>query len=482
MNDNLWARRGHERHRELYDEEYAKQLERIARIRSEVSAALPHAPPPPPPSPPEPASPPGRAAPRWDAAPTNLAPPLRRAATTPRRDDPPPPPAVAPATLLPRDDAPSPPPPDAPATLRRVWLQPTPTADPIEGDVAARPDDAAPAGVRAPRPPDEESRGEPAAHAPGHRHLVRWRPRRRSARWAAAVTLAVAAAGGTAMLAARTAQAPAATVFRVPGQPTGLAAAGGRVWVAGPMAGEVWVLDGASGRPAAPPLRVGGSPARLALDGRFAWIADTERGGVVGAPVAGRGALRRLPTGPDVADVAVAAGAVWTASSADGTIRVSDPDGRRQVLHVGARPVALAADERRVVAADAAGAIIRLSTRSRRPEGPAVPVGGAPSDIALDGDRAWIADAQAGTVQAVVISSGSAGPAIPVGRTPVAIAVDERGVYVLCRGDRTLVRLDASTGAVRSRTHLTHSPTALALDPRHIWIAAGDHEVIRVDR
>ena len=133
MNDNLWARRGHERHRELYDEAYAEQLERIARIRSEVSAALPHAPPPPPPSPPEPASPPGRAAPRWDAAPTNLAPPLRRAATTPRRDDPPPPPAVAPATLLPRDDAPSPPPPDVPATLRRVWLQPTPTADAHRG-------------------------------------------------------------------------------------------------------------------------------------------------------------------------------------------------------------------------------------------------------------------------------------------------------------------------------------------------------------
>ena len=284
------------------------------------------------------------------------------------------------------------------------------------------------------------------------------------------------------MLAARTPEAPAATVFRVPGQPTGLVAHGGRVWVAGPLAGEVWVLDGASGRPAAPPLRIGGTPARLALDGRFAWIADTERGGVVGAPLRGDGALRPLRTGPDVADVAVAAGAVWTASSADGTIRVIDADGRRQVLHVGVRPIALAADERRVVAADAAGAIIRLSARSRRPEGPAVPVGGAPSDIALSGDRAWIADAGAGTVQAVVLSTGSTGPAIPVGRSPVAIAADARGVYVLCRGDRSLVELDAGTGAVRSRTPLSHSPTALALDPRHVWIAAGDHEVIRVDR
>ena len=37
--DRLWARRPHGRHAELYDAEYAKQLERIARIRSEVSAS-----------------------------------------------------------------------------------------------------------------------------------------------------------------------------------------------------------------------------------------------------------------------------------------------------------------------------------------------------------------------------------------------------------------------------------------------------------
>jgi hypothetical protein len=29
---------------------------------------------------------------------------------------------------------------------------------------------------------------------------------------------------------------------------------------------------------------------------------------------------------------------------------------------------------------------------------------------------------------------------------------------------------------------LEHAPAALALDPRHVWIAAGQNEVIRVDR
>ena len=109
-------------------------------------------------------------------------------------------------------------------------------------------------------------------------------------------------------------------------------------------------------------------------------------------------------------------------------------------------------------------------------------VGGAPSDIALQGDRAWIADSRAGTVQAVALRSGVIGPAVVVGRSPVAIAADRGGVFVLCRGDRTLVELDAADGAVRERRHLDYAPTALALDPRHVWIAAGDHEVIRVDR
>ena len=66
-------------------------------------------------------------------------------------------------------------------------------------------------------------------------------------------------------------------------------------------------------------------------------------------------------------------------------------------------------------------------------------------------------------------------------RTPVAIAADAGGVFVVCRGDRTLVSLDAD-GSVRSRRQLAQPPTALALDSRHVWIAAGNNEVIRVDR
>ena len=406
---NLWAR-GRGRHADLYAAEYAKQLERIARIRSSVNASLPVSPPP------RPAQ-----TRRWDTAPADLAPPA-----------------------------------------------PVPQTQPIVTAASGLPAQAPWAAV-----PPASAVGAPDAPA---------RPRRSTRVLVAAAAVVLAAVTG-AVIAVRGPDAPASATFRVPGQPTGLATAGGQVWVAGPGAGAVWVLDGASGRPVAPALRTGGTPARLALDPRWAWIADTERGALVRADRAGGGTIRPIPSGPDVTDVAVAAGSVWTASSADGTLRMLDAGGRRRVLHIGARPLALAGDERRVVAADAgAGALLRLWADTGRAAGPPVRLGGTPVDVALAGDRAWVADAGAGTVQRVDLVTGGVGRAVAVGPSTVAVAADQMGVYAVSRGDRTLVRLDAVTGEVRSRVPLDHAPTALALDARHVWIAAGEHEVIRVDR
>ncbi len=479
----LWARRPHARHAELFDAEYAKQLERIARIRSEVSESLPL---PPVPEGPVPElverEPPAS---RWDDAPADFAPAPTRPATPHR-------------TAAPR-------PASVRAARRRPWLTAAGQADDVSGR-PRKPAAAAQAGG-APGPrrlaavaqDGNASRAAGAARprladaAHGVARIVPRRPRladaahgvarivRRRPWLVAVVALAVLVAGGVLVLATRAPDAPAATVFRVPGQATGLVASGGQLWVAGPMAGAVWILDGATGRPAAPAIRTGGTPARVVLDRHFAWVADTERGVLVRARRDGSGTPQPISAGPDVADVVIAAGAVWTASSADGTVRVLGPGDRRRVLHVGARPIALAADAEHVVAVDANGTLIRLDARARRAAGPPVALGGAPVDVALTGDAALVADASAGTVRAVSLSSGLIGSPVRVCRSPVALAADARDVYVLCRSDRTLVRLDLK-GNVRSRLQLGHVPTALALDTRHVWIAAGTNEVIRVDR
>ena len=191
-----------------------------------------------------------------------------------------------------------------------------------------------------------------------------------------------------------------------------------------------------------------------------------------------------MSRGPDVTDVVVAAGAVWAASSRgrDGPRAPTDGSRRGGRLRVGARPLALAADERRVVAVDAGAG---RSCGCPRPAGGAgrpIPLGGAPVDVALDGNEAWVVDAAAGTLQRVDVVLGTAAPAAPVCPAPVAVAADA-GPCTSCAA--ATARWCASTrppAASVTRVRLRPPPTALALGPRHVWIAAGDHEVIRVDR
>lgn len=482
----LWLRQSHDRHPELYEAEYAKQLERIARIRTSVTASIPRPAAESPPIRPRAATPGTR---RWDAPPPDLATAPRTAtsAANPARHRPAPGVPAAPHDDL-ADRRP------APAALVAphddvTRLRPAPTA-PNDDLAHRRPAPAAPHGDPAPgagvrrvgawAPPDH---ARPRRAAPAD--VPRPAPRRHR-RLAGTVAALVALVAGftAAFLLARDPEAPlVGTTFRLAGQPTGIAVSGARVWIAGPAAGSVWILDTTTGRPAAPALRTGGTPARLALTDRWAWIADTQRGAILRAATDGDPLIRTLPGGPDVTDVAVTAGTVWSTSSADGTVRVRDTRGATRVLHVGSRPLALAADGPRVVAADTgAGTLIRLSATTRRVAAPPIRLGGAPVDVALVGEDAWVVDSAAGTVQAVNVELGVAAAPVALCGSPVAVAADRADVYVLCRGDRTLVRLDPATGRVKERGRLAHSPTALALDPRHVWIAAGDHEVIRVDR
>jgi hypothetical protein len=455
--DKLWSRGRRDRHAELYDAEYARQLERMARIRDEVSAGLP-----------------GRSA--WipeETVPVGSEEPPPRDRRPPSRWD------VAPGDLQP-----APPPDPGPSRRFRPRTRDDVAAAPVEDEARAADASRPRWGARGGAPERADAQhGVPGAAEPARRPATGAdappRPGRRPvAVAAAAVCVALACVVVVALLADRGSSAPALTVFTVPAQPTGLAAAGGAVWVAGPGAGEVWVLDARSGRPAGPPLTPGGTPAKLALDARFAWIADTSRGAVVRMPRQGRGSPKTFRAGADVADVAIADGAVWTASSADGTVRVLGPHGR--TLQAGRRPIALAAAGRRVVVLDAAGFLVRYDARTQRRQGRPLEIGGAPVDVALTGGTAWVADAESGFVRAIDVDAGSGGPPIDACRGPAAIAADARGVYVICR-DRTLVDL-SPTGTVRRRTRLAHIPTALALDPRHVWIAAGSNEVIRVDR
>jgi YVTN family beta-propeller protein len=270
----------------------------------------------------------------------------------------------------------------------------------------------------------------------------------------------------------------------VPSDPTSIFVGARDVWVASQAAGVVSVLDRASGHVTAT-IHTGGAPARLAGAAGGVWVADTERASI--APVTARPPQRagRFAGGADVSDVALGAGAVWWTSSAEGVVRVRDRgSSQARTLGVGARPIAVAADDRWVVVANSGdGTLARIDARRRRLAGPALPTGGTPVDVALQGDAAWVLDAAGGNVSRIDLRTGSRGPLIDVGARPVAVAADGDDVYVVSAGERALVHVDGAAARVEYRTPLGEAPSALALDPTHVWVTdIGDDTVTRYDR
>ena len=128
----------------------------------------------------------------------------------------------------------------------------------------------------------------------------------------------------------------------VPDGPTAILVEGRDVWVASQAAGVVSVLDRRSGH-VIDTIRTGGAPARLAGAAGGAWMADSARASVVPLSAHPPTRYRRIAGGADVSDVALAAGAVWWASSAEGVVRVRGRDSTgERMLGVGRRPTALA--------------------------------------------------------------------------------------------------------------------------------------------
>lgn len=268
----------------------------------------------------------------------------------------------------------------------------------------------------------------------------------------------------------------------VPGDPSSIFVGARDVWVASQAAGVVSVLDRTSGH-VTRTIHTGGAPARLAGTAGGVWVADAQRASITPVTARPPRRYRSFAGGADVSDVAMAAGAVWWTSSAEGVVRVRDRgSARTRMLHVGARPIAVAADERWVVVANSGdGTIARIDARSRRLAGAPVRVGGTPVDVALEGDMAWVLDAAGRNVSRIDLRTGSRGPLVDVGAQPVALAADGDDVYVISAGERALLHLHATR--VESRTPLGEVPSALALDPEHVWVTdMGDDTVTRYDR
>jgi DNA-binding beta-propeller fold protein YncE len=270
--------------------------------------------------------------------------------------------------------------------------------------------------------------------------------------------------------------------FTVDGEPASLVVTRDGVWVAFPATGTVQALDPVSGRSLGPPLRTGGRPSRLTAGADSLWAVDSAGAAIIPIQRRPGRAFDAIPVGADVTDAAVAGGAVWVLSAAEGVLRIVEPRGQPvEDVPVGTDPVDVAAAGRWVVVAAAgSGTLARIDAEARVPSGPPVELGGVPAAVAVTGDRAWVADAERDTVTPVDLARGEPGAPIDVGVRPLAVAADGDDVYVLGRGE--LVRVDGGDGEVRSRSELGGEPVAIALDIAHVWIADAGGTVERLER
>jgi DNA-binding beta-propeller fold protein YncE len=291
---------------------------------------------------------------------------------------------------------------------------------------------------------------------------------------------------------------PARTVARVGVNPTAVAVADGRVWVANNAAGTVSVLDARHGR-LLRSVAAGRAPVAIAAGPAGVWIArgddrvvrlDARSGRRLGAPVhvadpagvaVGRDAVwvtsrardrlvridprtgrvaRSIRVGDSPTDVALAGGDVWVANSADGTVTRVDPRddragrplrvARRQVLALAAGPAGLW-----VAGSDSALNdrldVLRIDPGSGRVAAPAVRVtGGVPLRLAVGRRTVWATDVGSllpGAIRRPSLLRVAAKaprlerPGIRVGAGPAAVAVGADSVWVANSGDGTVTRV-----------------------------------------
>jgi streptogramin lyase len=143
-------------------------------------------------------------------------------------------------------------------------------------------------------------------------------------------------------------------------------------------------------------------------------------------------ATATIGVGADPADVLVSDGAVWVASSGEGTVLRIDPATNRVTgrFRVGANPVRLAAGHGSVWVANADASVSRIDLASGRVV--TIPVTGIrPSDLAVTGDAVWVISGS-GVRLVRIDPDTNRQVAVPQGvpSAPLGVAVVDRRVWV----------------------------------------------------
>jgi class 3 adenylate cyclase/streptogramin lyase len=273
-----------------------------------------------------------------------------------------------------------------------------------------------------------------------------------------------------------------AQTIRVGGDPVGVAAGEGAIWVINERDSTVTRIDPKASPAVRATKSTQGSPTGIAAGEGSTWI-TTGFG-----TISGKSELivvdpdsdevqpaDDLPSGTNA--VAAGDGFVWVADTFRNEVLKINPKSYvvdPNHIRVGDQPVAIAVLEGDAPSVWVANKLADTVTRIDPSTGDTKSVGlaSAPAAIAVGSGAVWVATEDNSVTRLDL--SGNTLTTVHVPAGPTSLAVGRDGVWLVCSTARVVVRIDPRTNRVVQQLAVKGTPTALAADPSgDVWVTVG---------
>jgi YVTN family beta-propeller protein len=256
-------------------------------------------------------------------------------------------------------------------------------------------------------------------------------------------------------------------------QPTRLAAAPSRLWVASTGAPALYAVDLVDDQQARPPVPTGGSPTSVDVGFHSVWALN--RGSSTLLRLDPLSSPVQIPVGSNPSDIAFDRHWAWVANRGDDTVSRIDPSTNAvdATLPVGHRPTAIAAGAGAVWVANAGGGSVTVVGRP-------IAIGAGSNKLAVGLGYVWVSDPSRDTVTRIGPNSmRPIGDPITVGNRPTAVATGVGYVWVSNGDDSSVSRIDPRAGKVAGPPiHVGRDPVDVVVAKGAVWTANFDDSTV----
>jgi ABC-type transport system substrate-binding protein/DNA-binding SARP family transcriptional activator/DNA-binding beta-propeller fold protein YncE len=229
-------------------------------------------------------------------------------------------------------------------------------------------------------------------------------------------------------------------------------------------------------------IRAGGEPGGIAAGAGAVWVTDTASDLVLRIGRDGK-SVDRIPVGHRPTGIAVGDGQVWAVNQLDGTVSEINPRALRQVgtIQVGNGAGAIAFGHGSIWVANATDyTLSRIDPDSGAVK--TIPLAGEPGGIAAGEEGMWVSSTSTGQLLLVDADTNAVLQSVSIGNGPQGVAVGGGSVWVANTPDGTVTRFDPGDGRIRKLT-VGEAPTGVAYGDDGLWVASSrSGAVARIDR